>query len=169
MDETPVTNATVERLAAQDGPENLYTDEQVEIIQLRMGEMEQRAKAMEKAISGWILKTVERETLDEVAAAYRAWESTYRADKGRVMDKFEKWWGLLSKVPYRGKEEIARLAFEAGREAGMREASEICKKRADWILTRQDGKPEELSNIILRHHASAHVSAQEEILSAIDK
>ena len=82
MDETPVTNATFERLAAQDGPENLYTDEQVEIIQLRMGEMEQRAKAMEKAISGWILKTVERETLDEVAAAYRAWESAYRADKG---------------------------------------------------------------------------------------
>ena len=59
--------------------------------------------------------------------------------------------------------------FRAGREAGMREASEICKKRADWILTRQDGKPEELSNVILRHHASAHVSAQEEILSAIDK
>ena len=59
--------------------------------------------------------------------------------------------------------------FKAGREAGMREASEICKKRADWILTRQDGKPEELSNVILRHHASAHVSAQEEILSAIDK
>ena len=127
MDETPVTNATFERLAAQDGPENLYTDEQVEIIQLRMGEMEQRAKAMEKAISGWILKTVERETLDEVAAAYRAWESTYRADKGRVMDKFEKWWGLLSKVPYRGKEEIARLAFEAGREAGMREAAGLCQ------------------------------------------
>ena len=59
--------------------------------------------------------------------------------------------------------------YKAGREAGMREASEICKKRADWILTRQDGKPEELSNVILRHHASAHVSAQEEILSAIDK
>ena len=59
--------------------------------------------------------------------------------------------------------------YQAGREAGMREASEICKKRADWILTRQDGKPEELSNVILRHHASAHVSAQEEILSAIDK
>ena len=134
MDETPVTNATFERLAAQDGPENLYTDEQVEIIQLRMGEMEQRAKAMEKAISGWILKTVERETLDEVAAAYRAWESTYRADKGRVMDKFEKWWGLLSKVPYRGKEEIARLAFEAGREAGMREASEIANREEDQFI-----------------------------------
>ena len=59
--------------------------------------------------------------------------------------------------------------IEIGREEGLREASEICKKRADWILTRQDGKPEELSNVILRHHASAHVSAQEEILSAIDK
>lgn len=35
--ETPVTDALFEKLAAQDGPENLYTDEQVEIIQLRMG------------------------------------------------------------------------------------------------------------------------------------
>ena len=64
---------------------------------------------------------------------------------------------------------MQEAAFKAGREAGMRESSEICKKRADWILTRQDGKPEELSNVILRHHASAHVSAQEEILSEIDK
>lgn len=74
---TPVTDALFERLATQAGPENLYTDEQVEIIQLRMGEMEQHAKAMEKAISGWILKTVERETLDEVAASYRAWEAAH--------------------------------------------------------------------------------------------
>lgn len=77
MSDTPVTDAMFERLAAQDGPENLYTDEQAEIIQLRMGEMEQMAKAMEKAISGWILKTVERETLDEVAAAYRTWEANH--------------------------------------------------------------------------------------------
>lgn len=75
--ETPVTDAVFEQLAAQDGPENLYTDEQIEVIQLRMGEMERLAKKMERAISGWILKTVERETLDEVAADYRAWEVKY--------------------------------------------------------------------------------------------
>ena len=75
--ETPVTDALFEQLAAQDGPENLYTDEQVEIIQLRMGEMEEHAKAMAAAISGWILKTVERETLAEVSAAYRTWEAKH--------------------------------------------------------------------------------------------
>lgn len=92
------------------------------------------------------------------------------------MDEFEKW-RCFSKeyLPAFGLADSGditpalEVAFKAGREAGMREASEICKKRADWILTRQDGKPEELSNVILRHHASAHVSAQEEILSAIDK
>ena len=163
MDETPVTNATFERLAAQDGPENLYTDEQVEIIQLRMGEMEQRAKAMEKAISGWILKTVERETLDEVAAAYRAWESTYRADKGRVMDKFEKWWGLLSKVPYRGKEEIARLAFEAGREAGMREAAALLRRSEDRLIggIRRVAAADRHTAYVLHNHADAILSAIE--------
>lgn len=39
------------------------------------------------------------------------------------MDDFLRWWMLLSKVPYRSKEEIARLAFDAGMKA---EQERIC-------------------------------------------
>lgn len=59
--------------------------------------------------------------------------------------------------------------YKTGFKAGLRRAAEICEKRADWIKGRQEGKPEELSNVILRHHAAAHRSASEEILAEADK
>ena len=58
--------------------------------------------------------------------------------------------------------------FKAGREQGMREAAGLCEKRADFIRGQQSGPQDELSNVILRHHASAHRAAMESILSAIE-
>jgi len=49
----------------------------------------------------------------------------------------------------------------------MREAAAICKGKADWIMGRQEGPQEELSNVIVRHHASAHFAAHDAILAAI--
>lgn len=60
-----------------------------------------------------------------------------------------------------------REGFKAGREQGMREAAAICKGKADWIIGRQEGPQEELSNVIVRHHASAHLAAHDAILAAI--
>ena len=65
-------------------------------------------------------------------------------------------------------DDLYKTGFKAGREAGMREAAGLCEKRADFIRGQQSGPQDELSNVILRHHASAHRDAMESILSAIE-
>lgn len=77
---------------------------------------------------------------------------------------FEEWYAshasLASDLPG-----IAKAAWLASRKAALEEAAKLCLDRSEWIKGRQDGPPEELSNTIIRHHASASFADSDAILA----
>ena len=68
------------------------------------------------------------------------------------MTDFEKWWSVPRN--HRDIEAMCEAAYNAGREAGLREAAEVCEPYKDWDMF---GMP---------NHA-VHLESQ--ILSLIDK
>jgi len=53
-------------------------------------------------------------------------------------DAFDTWFMLLSKVPYMAPEQLARLAFDAGRHAEREACANLCKAYADRHAKRDD-------------------------------
>ena len=57
--------------------ELLPAADRIEFLERDLAECKALADGMANMIRGFIFKTVERETLDEVAAKYRKWEEDY--------------------------------------------------------------------------------------------
>lgn len=84
------------------------------------------------------------------------------ADKG-----FEEWYASIGVRTIADIEAYSQEVWLASRKAALEEAAKLCLDRSEWIKGRQDGPPEELSNTIIRHHASASFADSDAILALV--
>ena len=62
-----------------------------------------------------------------------------------------------------------RAAWLASRKAALEEAAKVCEEKSAHAIRQQSGPQDDLSNIIIRHHASAHYACRDAILALKDK